>query len=292
MQKEEESIYKTTIHKNDLKFISRIDIKNNVIESDIYEKHECKNEIIFDCEETENLYNVYKNKNKIDLRLKLSKDEKYEFLDLSSLKITNKSLKKLFSLDIIKNILQKIYYLDLSDNRLEIIPDLHKYENIKVLNVSYNNIQGHINNNNYVELVCKNNKINSITSSSLEVIDASQNEITYINTKNVTYLCISNNQLSEIENYKNLEYLECAYNKISILSGFECLKELYVSNNILYTLDDMENLEVLNCIGNPIDKINYFPKMSMMIISTHNISKKFKIINAKKVENDYFIRTN
>ncbi len=61
--------YKTTIYKNDLKFISKIDTENNIIESDIYEKCTTTNEIIFDSEQTETLYNKYKNKNKIDLSI-------------------------------------------------------------------------------------------------------------------------------------------------------------------------------------------------------------------------------
>lgn len=281
--------HKTTIYKNDLKFISKIDTKNNIIESDIYEKCET-NEIIFDSEKTEFLYNKYKNKNKIDLRLKLSKDENYEYIDLSSLKITDISLNKLFELDIMINILKKINFLDLSDNKLESMPNLSEYDNIKVLNVSSNNIKGDIINNNYIELVCKNNKINSITSTSIERIDASYNNIKFLDVEKIEYLCINYNELSEIKNYDNLEYLECDNNNIFMLIGFDNLKELYVSRNNLTVLDNMNKLQVLNCIKNPVDKINYFPKLSMMIVSTQKISKKYKVENVCKIENDYFIR--
>jgi hypothetical protein len=287
---------KTVIYKNDLKFLSKINIKDKIIESDVFDdnpntiKHEGKNEIIFDSDNTKNLYNEFKNKNKLDLRIKCSKDENYNYLDLSSLKINDAQLLKLLNFDIIKNILKKIEYFDLSNNKLTMFPNLNEYENIKNLNISSNNITGEIINNNYEEISCKNNKIICIKSNTLEKLDANNNMIEEIDVPNIKIMYINNNKLNNISSYDKLEYLECIENNIKEIHSMNDLKELYISNNILEKLDNLNNLEILNCVSNPIKKICYLPKLTMMIISTQNISKQFNISDVKKIKNDYFVK--
>lgn len=287
-----ESDHKTIIYKNDLKFLSKVDIENQVLESDFYNSYtkSDNNEIIFDSDQTESLYNTFKNKNKIELRIQCCADENYNYFDLSSLYIEDNQLKKLFKLQKIRDILEKIELLDISNNKLCVFPEISEYKNIKNINISHNYIKGEIITENYDEICCKDNEITSIISNKLKRLEANNNKIKNINTPNIEVLHINNNELEEISSYKDLVYLECIDNKIIEISDMEKLEELFISNNKLENLHDMNSLQILNCIENPIKKIHYFPKLTMMIISTNNISKKYKIETVKKVKEDFFIK--
>jgi len=108
------------IYKNDLKFID--DLDNSEFESD---------NIKF-------IYNDFKKKPKIELRIKDSEMENYEYLDFSNLDIDDNSLIKLLQLKKIEKILLKIKFFDISNNKLKYYPDLSKYKNIIFLNISNN----------------------------------------------------------------------------------------------------------------------------------------------------------
>jgi hypothetical protein len=82
---------KPLIYKNDLKFNETIDIES----SD------------WDTDDVKNMYTAYKKKSKIELRIKDSELEAYEYLDLSNLCLNDKVLCELIELPIIINILQK-----------------------------------------------------------------------------------------------------------------------------------------------------------------------------------------
>ena len=291
---------KTVIYKNDLKYLSKINIDDRTIESDVYESTSYNNkseptvyennEIIFDSDVTENLYNKYKDKNKIDLRIKCSKDENYNYLDLSSLHIKDKQLTQLLNIKLIRDILNKIEYLDVSNNELCIFPDLSKFKNIKVLNISNNNITGEIIINNYEEISCRNNNITCLKSFSLKKLDANDNKITSIDVPCIEIMYINDNKLKNIDNYKNLKYLECMSNNIEKIGNMDNLEELFISNNNLTDMNNLHKLEILNCVDNPIKKINFFPKLKIMMVSTKNICKEFNIISATKIKNDFFVK--
>ena len=196
----------------------------------------------------------------------------------------------LLKVRVIIDILSKIEYLDLSSNKLTIFPDLNKFKNIIVLNISNNKITGDIITDNYEEISCKSNNITSVKSNRLKKLDASNNKIANINIPCVEIMYINENKLNNIDDYKNLKYLECIGNNISKITGMNNLKELYASNNNLATIDNLNELEILNCIDNPIKMINFFPKLKMMIVSTKNISKEFNVSSATKIKNDFFVK--
>jgi hypothetical protein len=286
---------KTIIYKNDLKFFKKIDTENKTIESDFYDSYNQNdinsiNNISFDSDVTENLYNKFKDKNKLELRIKCAHDENYCYFDLSSLHMTDNQLHKLLNLNEIKDILNKIEHIDLSNNKLCLFPDLNEYKNVKSLNISYNNIEGDLIINNYEELCCKSNKITSIISQSLKKIDADDNNLYKINVPIIEILLVNNNKLINIESYKNLIYLECIGNQITEIKNMDNLEELYISNNLLIYMYNFNNLKILNCVENPIEKIHYYPKLEMMAISTNNISKKYAIEDVKKIKNDFFVK--
>lgn len=266
---------KILIYKNDLKFNKNFDIK--------------KTEWEWESDMVKDMYEFYEKKPKIELRLRDSEMEKFEYLDLSKLALTDELLNQLFQLDRIKLILKKICFLDLSENHLNKFPDLNDYLNIIYLNIGNNNIKGIINNNNLKELSCEFNKITNIYSKSIINLSASNNLIESINIPNIKVLIINNNLLECINDYLNLEYLECIENKINSINNLVNLQELYIGYNNLNSISGMNNLLILNCTNNPIKKINFFDNLKMIVCSTPLISSKYNINNISKIKKDYFI---
>jgi hypothetical protein len=267
---------RTTIYKNDLKFSDNFDVENSDFETD----------------DIKNMYNDFNKKPKIELRIKDSELENYNYLDLSDLSLTDDLLNKLFKLEKIKNILSKIEFLDLSNNKLTTLPKLivnNKYNNILYLNIARNKITTDIINDNLLELSCEFNKIKKIESKSLIKLSSSNNELNIINTPKIEILVINNNLLDNLISFENLEYLECINNKISKISNMNKLTELFISNNNLIEIDKLQNLNILNCTDNPIKKIKFFENISTIMCSTSLLSSRYKIKSINKVNNKYYL---
>ena len=261
------------IYKNDLKFNDEINLENSEFESVHVEK----------------IYNSFKTKPKIELRIEDSKMENYVYFDLSKLDIDDEMLIELFELDRIKKILEKIEFLDLAHNKLKILPDIKKYSNILYLNVSYNQINQDIEDNNLLELTCNDNNIKSIKSKKLTHLSASNNNIEYIDVPNITLMTINNNKLYWMPSYLNLTYLECINNQINKIGSMFVLEELYIGENKISNISNMPKLKILNCIRNPIDKIKYFSNLKLLMSSTAKVSSQYQISNISKINDDYLI---
>ena len=158
------------IYKNDLKFNNNINLEDSEFESNTVKQ----------------IYNNYKDKPKIELRIEDSKMESYKYLDLSKLDIDDVQLIRLFELERIKHILKQIEFLDLANNKLTFMPNLKKYPNILYLSVSFNLIDGHIQDDNLIELSCHNNQIKSVKSNKLTRLNASHNNIEMIDVPNIS----------------------------------------------------------------------------------------------------------
>lgn len=264
---------KNKIYKNDLKFYENFNFT-------------CSE---FDSETVKNIYDLHKNKPKIEMRITDSQMENFEYLDLSNLNLNDELLEQLLNLDRIKKILSKIKYLDLSTNNLIKYPNLIKYNNIVYLSISKNNIGGIINDNNLIELTCDYNKISKIQSSSITKLSANNNLLKNIDIPNIKVLHINYNEITNVEEYFNLEYLECIENKIKNVKNLFKLQEIYIGNNQLENIENMPSLMILNCVNNPIKKINYFENVKLILTSTPIISSKYKIANITKMKDDYLI---
>ena len=267
---------KCIIYKNDLKFEEDNKFEEKNFESDI----------------VKSIYENFKNKPKIELRLKDSEMENYNYLDLSKLYIDDTYLIKLFDLEKINGILKKIEFLDLSNNLLKSFPNLNKYPNIIYLNVSFNSIEQDIIDDNLIELTCHDNLIKSIKSNKLTHVNASNNKIELIDIPNIKFLIINNNKLDEIQSYLNLEFLECIDNSLLKIDNMINLEELYIGNNKIKNIYNMPKLKILNCIGNPLEKIKYFPNLITLISSICIISSQFNVNNISKIGQDYLIDFN
>jgi|LakMenEpi03Aug12_release.lakeMendotaPanAssembly.Ray.scaffolds.fasta_scaffold418760_1 hypothetical protein len=264
---------KTPIYKNDLKFSENFDLEKSEFDSEMVKK----------------IYNDHKNKPKIELRILDTEMEGFKYFDLSNLNLNDDLLQKLLCMNKIKLILEKIIFLDLSSNNLTKKPDLTKYKNIIYLSISKNNIEGSITDNNLIELTCDYNKITKINSSSITKLSANNNLIETINLPNIKVLNVNNNKIKEINEYYNLEYLECINNEIKIIRNLIKLQEIYVGNNKLENIENMPCLLILNCVNNPIKKINYLNNVKLILCSTPLISSQYKIININKMKDDYVI---
>jgi hypothetical protein len=260
------------VYKNDLKF-NNINIENSE----------------FDSEKVKEIYNNYKGKPKIELRIEDSKMENYKFLDLSKLDINDIYFEQIINLERIKKILERIEFLDLSNNKLKKFPDLSNYKNIKFINIAFNEVDGEIEFNNLDELTCHNNEIKRITSKKLKRLNASNNKLIEIELPNIEILIVNFNKLNYIPSYLNLKYLECIDNELVNIDNMINLEELYIGNNKLLRINNMPKLLLLNCINNPVEKIKYFPNLKMLLTSVPNISSQYNISNISKVKNDYLI---
>ena len=261
------------IYKNDLKFNENLDMESSEFESDA----------------VKSIYNNFKSKPKIELRIEDSKMENYRYLDLSKLEINDQYFLQLLELQRINYILNKIEFLDLSNNNLTKLPDLKKFPNILYLNVSFNLIDHDIVDNNLIELTCHNNSIKSIKSKKITHLNASNNLISSIDVPNVKMLIISYNKIDWIPGYINLVYLECIENNLVKIDNMIVLEELYIGNNNLSNIKNMPNLKILNCVGNPIDKIKYFPNLKTLMASTCKVSSQYILSNMEKIKSDYLI---
>lgn len=261
------------IYKNDLKFNDEINLADSEFESDSVRK----------------IYDNFKNKPKIELRIEDCMMENYRYLDLSKLDIDDEYLIKLFELDKIKKILSKIEFLDLNHNKLRSMPNLKKYPNILYLSISFNLLENHIVDNNLLELSCQNNKIKSIKSNKLTHLSASNNEIETIDIPNISNLVISYNKLYWIPSYMGLKYLECIGNQLKKIDSMYELEELYVGDNKIISISNMPKLKVLNCLNNPIEKIKYFPNLETAMSSTSKVSSQYNVSNISKIKNDFLI---
>ena len=261
------------IYKNDLKFSNELNLEDTEFESDSVKR----------------IYNNFKTKPKIELRFEDSKIENYRYLDLSKLDIDDNQLNRLLDLEKIIKILGKIEFLDLSHNNLKLLPNLKKYSNILYLNVSFNEINQDIEDNNLLELTCHNNNIKSIKSNKLTHLNASHNNIELIDVPNINILVISHNKLIWIPSYLNLKYLECISNKINKIDSMYMLEELYIGENNILNISNMPKLKVLNCINNPLQKIKYFPKLKTLMSSICKISSEYQVSNISKIKSDFLI---
>jgi Leucine-rich repeat (LRR) protein len=267
---------KISIYKNDLKFADNFDLEKSEFESELVEK----------------IYNNYKSKPKIELRIADSQMEKYEYLDLSNLNLNDELLNKLLKMNKIASILKKIKFLDLSTNDLQTKPDLSKYKNILYLSISRNSIVGDFLDDNLIELTCDFNKITKIKSNSIVKLSANNNLLSYIDVPNIKVMNVNYNKLIEINEYKKLEYLECISNQIKLIKNLINLQEIYVGNNNIEYISNLPNLLILNCVNNPIKKIPYFNNINLILSTTPIISSKYKISNINKFNNDYIININ
>jgi hypothetical protein len=204
------------------------------------------NNFIFENDEIKELYEIYKNKTILEIRIDMCIKEDYFYLDLSEMGLTDNNINEYFNNDDIKILLCKIEMLDISNNNLCNYIDLDLYSNIKYVNISFNKISDIVKSKYIVELNCENNNITEIISNSIVRLIAHDNLIENINLSNIEYLIIYNNKLKELSDFNNIITLDCRNNNIINIDYIKSLKTLCCTTNVI-----SKNYNILN-----IDKIN------------------------------------
>ncbi len=148
---------------------------------------------------------------------------------------TNNIVNNMSIEDYLSSLPNNIDYIDLSFKKLNEIPDLSRFTNLKELNVSYNYIK-------YIP------KIDTI-----KILNCNNNDIEYI---------------SEMP---NLELLNCATNNLQYLPSFKNLRVLYCNFNKLTSLPKLDNIEYLRCTNNLINNISYYKNIKFIDCSFNNI---------------------
>lgn len=238
------TIYK--VYENDLKFSEHIDPDRAIWANDDVKKKYLSNEV-----------------KTLKYRLNKCKNEGYKYLDLSYLDLTEVPNFRECE-DYSK--LRKIKYLFMYNNNLtDLGNSLDQFDNLEVVNVSCNQLRK-IKKipDSVIELVCDNNKLTSICSSS------------FIRTLDCSF-----NRLENLGEYPNLQILLSEKNSIKNLQSLNA-KHIVLKDNPLVNISPQKNVEFLN-IEN-VDLMGELPLMpNLKWLICHNT--KISGINAlKKLE--------
>jgi Leucine-rich repeat (LRR) protein len=230
--------------------------------------------------EVKRKYIVYKN----DLKYK-----KYRDLNVKDIEFANKDVEALFhnedldtadyrlaecikekgiSLDfknldlavlpVIPDVLFKsLKHLFIGDNDLTEIPDLDKFVNLEVIDVSHNKLT----------------KINKLPSALIELNCASnlitELDMTYL--KNLERIDCSGNNIIEINEFTKLKVLNCNNNKLNKITGMQQLEVLKCSTNELTKINSFPNLKYLDCRENKVQQVKTYPLLRELICSNNTI---------------------
>ena len=285
------------LYKNDLLKVNKL-IVENYIENDLRALRCFKNieVLIIKNSQIETLNDINSFQNLRELKIKDSKVK--EFNSISSLNLlTNLSLINLNLFDYQRN---EIYWkelinlisLDLSRNSITNIDEIDKANNIKILNISKNNISNisipsyieviDLSCNKFTEIDLGNTKLNKLTASSNQIGKFKLNK-----NKSLTSIDLSNNPINSIvfddQNLVKFLYLaNCNLNDETIKSVKPCksLNKLNVSENNLSELNftkSLNELEIINISNTLIEKI----KTKDLPVSINEIllSKNIDVVN-------------
>ncbi len=156
--------------------------------------------------------------------------------------------------------IDRIEEIDVFGKNITQLPDLSKFQNMKTLNISYNNLTELPNlPNRLVTLRCNKNQLSQLPRlpSTLESLSCFHNQLSVLPDlpDGLTELICNHNQLSKLPKLPStLEHLVCNHNQLSQLPRLpSTLKTLECNNNQLSQLPDLPNtLITLQYVNNPI----------------------------------------
>lgn len=221
--------------------------------------------------------NLLQNNDKIKIVFWCNQEQNFQLIinknELVNFEICNDYNHELISKIIWFQNLEQIIY---TFCKIDKIPSFELLNNIKLINLSHNNL-------NFFPVLCDENKLENLDMSfnkldsipekiekypNLKHLLLSNNNINYIhksikNLDKLEYLDIQSNMINysinEILSFSNLIEFNCNNNKITELDCSQLinLKQLYCSNNELNELivDKLTNLEILNCNKNKLEKL-------------------------------------
>jgi Leucine-rich repeat (LRR) protein len=149
---------------------------------------------------------------------------------------------------IIEKLPDDIKEINLSSKHIKKLPNLSRFKNLKILDISNNNItELPILPESIEYLFIYNNKLTNIYKipNSVKYLYCYFNSLTHLiinENINLTHLYCFGNKLKSIDLPINLQILLCASNEITFLD-----------------LDKLKNLKKLNCTNNILSKSQVFP---------------------------------
>ncbi len=264
--------------------------------------------------ENKDLINMYYNTNfdTIEYRIEECLKEGGKILDLKYL-----DLKTFPTLS--NELINKLEELYISNNEIDILPNLSKFKNLKILDVSVNKLkkinnlpplliefccfENDLEDINYVSeckelkiLYIANNNISDLSflnnNQSLEILLANFNNIEDIprNIPNIRKIQIKHNKLKKIKSYPKLTYLDARNNKIVEIEEQSNLKDLIISYNEINELPIINTLKYLEIVYTNIEKIKYMKNLEELICLKDRvkyISSKYKLEKTISHESKY-----
>jgi Leucine-rich repeat (LRR) protein len=136
--------------------------------------------------------------------------------------------------EYLNNLPDNVERIDLSNKKLDELPDLSRFHNLKELN-------------------CENNGITSMpTFPNLKILNCNYNFIISLPILlNIETLFCNNNRLTSLPLLPNLKQLDCQGNRLTSIPSFPNLKWLQCTNNKITSIMP-RNLELLHCNNNQI----------------------------------------
>ena len=92
-----------------------------------------------------------------------------------------------------------------------------------------------------------------------------------------------NNQLTEIPELLNLQWLDCHNNQLRELPELPNLKELYCHSNQLTKLPELPNLQILYCYYNQLTKLPELPNAEKICCGFNHLSELPQLPNVKEL---------
>lgn len=228
---------KIIIYENDLKFKQqrKIDFTSNLIE---FSSEDIKNK-------------SKQNLDTVEYRMNEAIKDNFMMIDLSHLSLSH--LNQIFKSEHYKN----CEILFLNTNNLSGFIDFTKFVNLKVLDIHSNNIESIKLPKSLIELSASDNNIEELHSE----------------LPKLERLLINNNKLKTLDEYINLELLECATNKIEIIKFFPKIKKIIAHNNPLKSINISPFLSYLDIAECPIDSIPIFANLKHLVASNTKLTE-------------------
>lgn len=183
-----------------------------------------------------------------------------DYIHLQILDISHNKIKKINKLP------PSLIELNCKENNLESLPSCSECPNLKRIECSNNNIRNIPVYSNITDLLCNNNKIESL-----------------IGLKKLEKLSCMNNKICLINECGNLKYLDCSNNDIKYLPEMEKLVDLIINNNMIDNLGKFKNLKYIEMFGTKIKILPYIDTLEELFCHKENITEisKLYMINKK-----------
>lgn len=181
-------------------------------------------------------------------------DENSTVIDFSNTEITDEQIA--YTRPLIKTF-NGLTQLKLNNNKLEYIDYIQELPNMKILDLSGNQIQPLENSEIFFgctsleELNLSDNKVIDLNATYYQHIRGTLRVLKINNNRDMEYENIRLSSLQWLENFKELEIVEAENNEITeskFFANLTNLQELYLKGNSLVNLDDMKGLPNLTII--------------------------------------------